>query len=64
MLSVLINTHMLEAARDRGEALLLLLIGVRICGREAGLTGGSPLRKERRLPRHARGRLRMGEAVQ
>ncbi len=65
MLSVLINTNMLRASRDaRRRALFLLLLGVRVRGRQAdererhGAEGGG------RLSRHARGRLRLGEALQ
>ena len=61
--SVLINTHMIEAAYRAGSgALLLLLLGLR-------LQHGLAERPERarpegigRLPRHGRARLRMGEA--
>ena len=65
MLSVLINTHMLEAARaSRGRALLLLLVGLRLRRRQAGVARRRAAARVRRLPGHARGRLRLGEALQ
>ena len=65
MLSVLISTHMLEAARQAGRAaLLLLVVGLRLRRRQAGVTRGRAAARGRRLPGHARGRLRLGEALQ
>ena len=64
MLSVLTNTHMLIAARDAGVARFFLFV-VRLClqyrqaaRRECGAAQGGGC-----LPRDARGRVRLGEAV-
>ena len=66
MLSVLINTHLLQAApRAGGRSLLLRLVRVRVRRRQAASTRTvTPLREAGRLSGHARGRLRLGEAVQ
>ncbi len=65
MLSVLINTHMLMAAQGRWrEALLLLVLGLRVRGRQADVRRGGRVEGGGRLPRHAGGRLRLGEALQ
>ena len=50
MLSVLIATHLLVASRRRHRPLLLLLISVRLQGREAGHAGGRAPPRVRRLP--------------
>ena len=51
MLSVLINTHMLDGRPRRGRrALLLLLLGLRLRGREADQRGRHPLREEDAYP--------------
>ena len=50
--------------RVRGRAPVLLVVGVRLRGREAALARGGAAARVRRLPRHARGRVRLGEAVQ
>ena len=65
MLSVLINTHLLEAARDnKRRPLLLRLVGVRLQRRQADRRPRHRAQGGRRLPRAARGRVRLGEAVQ
>ncbi len=65
MLSVLISTHMLEAARHAGVQRLFYSSSA--CVYAAGKQESpevEPATRGRRLPRHARGRVRLGEAVQ
>ena len=64
MLSVLINTHLLLAARDGGRPLLFRVVGVRLRGGQADLARRGAAHRGRRVPGHARGRLRLGEAFQ
>ena len=65
MLSVLINTHLLMAAREFGVAALLLrVVGVRVCGRQAGIREHRAAQGSGRLSGDAGRRLRLGEAFQ
>ena len=65
MLSVLINTHMLVAAREAGSrALLLLVVGLRLQRRQADRRQRHRAQGRGRLSGHAGRRLRLGEAVQ
>ena len=66
MLSVLINTHLLMAARDAGvRAVLLRLVGVRVRrGQAARRRASRALKEADAYPGDAGGRLRLGEAVQ
>ena len=65
MLSVLINTHLLHGRpRRRRRALLLLVVGVRLRAEQADLADVTAAPRGGRLPGDARGRLRLGEAVQ
>ena len=65
MLSSLINTHLLDTSRSErhGRALLLCLLCVRLRRRQAGQHRRRTAAGGRRLPRRARGRLRLGEAL-
>ena len=65
MLSVLINTHLLMAAKEAGVRALFLCV-VRLClqRRQAARSQCHRLEGSRRLSRHARRRLRLGKALQ
>ena len=65
MLSVLINTHLLHGGQGDGRrAVFLRQLGLRLQRRQADATPtSSPLQGGGRLPRHARGRLRLGKAL-
>ena len=61
--SVLINTHMIEAAwRAGARAVLLLLVGLRVQHRSAEGPEGPRAEGVRRVSRHGGARLRLGEA--
>ena len=65
MLSVLINTHMLVAARDAGVERFFYSSSACVYAADKQTdTDVLPLREAGRLPGDARGRLRLGEAVQ
>ena len=64
MLSVLINTHLLLAARDQGVRRYFFASSACVYPDHLQAETDVPgLREERCLPGNARGRLRLGEAV-
>ena len=65
MLSVLINTHLLQAAREAGVKRFFYSSSACVYAADKQTDPDvTALEGERRLPGHARGRLRLGEALQ
>ena len=57
------HEHVDRGTRCRSRTVLLLIVRVRICGRQADPARRRSAQRSRRLPGDARGRLRVGEAV-